>query len=134
MANPAGSAAGSVDSAEVARFDALARRWWDPTGPMAPLHKLNPLRLGYLRDRLALHFGRDARSLTPFTGLRLLDIGCGGGLVAEPMARLGFAVTGIDAAPSNLEVAERHAAESDLAIDYREAAAEDLAEAGESYD
>ena len=134
MANPAGSAAGSVDSAEVARFDALARRWWDPSGPMAPLHRLNPLRLGYLRDRLALHFGRDTRSLSPFTGLSLLDIGCGGGLVSEPMARLGFKVIGIDAAPTNLAVAERHAAESDLAIDYREAAAEDLAEAGESYD
>jgi len=134
MADPAGSAAGSVDSTEVARFAALARRWWDPLGPMAPLHKLNPVRLGYIRDRLAGHFGRDTKSLTPFAGLRLLDIGCGGGLVAEPMARLGFRVTGIDAAGTNIAVARRHAEEADLAIDYREAAAEDIADAGESYD
>ncbi|HVM79803.1 MAG TPA: bifunctional 2-polyprenyl-6-hydroxyphenol methylase/3-demethylubiquinol 3-O-methyltransferase UbiG [Stellaceae bacterium] len=134
MADPAGSAAGSVDSTEVARFAALARRWWDPQGPMAPLHKLNPVRLGYIRDRLAQHFGRDAKSLTPFEGLSLLDIGCGGGLVSEPMARLGFAVTGIDAAGNNIAVARRHAEEAELEIDYREAAAEDLAEAGESYD
>ena len=134
MADPAGSAAGSVDSTEVARFAALARRWWDPQGPMAPLHKLNPVRLGYIRDRLAQHFGRDAKSLTPFEGLSLLDIGCGGGLVSEPMARLGFAVTGIDAAGNNIAVARRHAEEAELEIDYREAAAEDLAEAGESFD
>jgi len=134
MTDPAGSAAGSVDSAEVARFAALAERWWDPQGPMAPLHRLNPVRLGYIRDRLGQHFRSDAHSLAPFSGLRLLDIGCGGGLVAEPMARLGFSVTGIDAAGTNIGVARRHAQEADLTIDYREGTAEDLAEAGESFD
>lgn len=134
MAERADGAAGSVDSGEVARFAALAQRWWDPRGPMAPLHKLNPVRLGYIRDRLAQHFRRDPRSLTPFSGLSLLDIGCGGGLVAEPMARLGFAVTAIDAAGANVAAALQHAEDAGLEIDYREAAAEMLAAAGERFD
>jgi 2-polyprenyl-6-hydroxyphenyl methylase/3-demethylubiquinone-9 3-methyltransferase len=130
MASPAGT----IDREEVERFSALAETWWDPKGSMAPLHKLNPARLQFLRDALAAHFGRDPRSLTPFEGLRLLDIGCGGGLVAEPMARLGFAVTAIDAAEPNIAIARGHAAASGLVIDYRAAAAEDLVASGERFD
>jgi 2-polyprenyl-6-hydroxyphenyl methylase / 3-demethylubiquinone-9 3-methyltransferase len=127
-------AAGSVDRDEVQRFAALAETWWDPKGSMAPLHKLNPARLGFLRDALAGHFGRDPKGLEPFAGLRILDIGCGGGLVAEPLARLGAAVTGIDAAESSIAVARAHARGMDLEIDYRSAAAEELAAAGERFD
>ncbi len=126
--------ASTIDQDEVERFSALAETWWDPKGQWRPLHKLNPARLQFLRDALAAHFGRDSRSLTPFEGLRILDIGCGGGLVAEPLARLGFAVTAIDAAEPNIAVARAHAAAGGLAIDYRTAAAEDLAASGERFD
>ena len=124
----------TVDSAEIARFAASAASWWDPSGAFRPLHQLNPTRLSFIRDRFAAHFGRDIRAIKPFAGLRLLDIGCGGGLVSEPMARLGAAVTGIDAAGEALAVARAHAAGAGLDIDYREAAAEDLSAAGESFD
>lgn len=124
----------TVDDAEVARFAASAASWWDPSGQFRPLHQLNPVRLTFIRDRLAAHFGRDIRATKPFGGLRLLDIGCGGGLVCEPMARLGAAVTGIDAAAEALAVARAHAAGAGLDIDYREAAVEELAAAGESFD
>ncbi|HEX6841925.1 MAG TPA: bifunctional 2-polyprenyl-6-hydroxyphenol methylase/3-demethylubiquinol 3-O-methyltransferase UbiG [Stellaceae bacterium] len=124
----------TVDRAEVTRFAASAASWWDPSGQFRPLHQLNPVRLAFIRDRLAAHFGRDIRATKPFAGLRLLDIGCGGGLVSEPMARLGAAVTGIDAAGEALAVARAHAADAGLEIDYREAAVEELAAAGESYD
>jgi 2-polyprenyl-6-hydroxyphenyl methylase / 3-demethylubiquinone-9 3-methyltransferase len=127
-------AAGSVDREEVQRFDAQAETWWDPKGSMAPLHKLNPARLGFLRDTLAAHFKRDHRSLAPFVGLRILDIGCGGGLIAEPLARLGAAVTGIDAANSSIAVARAHALGMGLEIDYRTATAEELSAAGERFD
>jgi 2-polyprenyl-6-hydroxyphenyl methylase/3-demethylubiquinone-9 3-methyltransferase len=123
----------SVDPGEIARFAALADAWWDPAGQFKPLHRLNPVRIGYIRDRLAAHFGRDPAQPRPLDGVRLLDIGCGGGLVAEPMARLGAEVTGIDAAAQSLAVARLHAGQSGLAIDYRHAAAEDLAAAGESF-
>src|SRR6266704_2649918 len=99
----------TVDPAEIARFAALAKSWWDPDGKFKPLHRLNPVRLAFLRERLIAHFGRDSGSLRPFQGLRLLDIGCGGGLVAEPMTRLGFAVTGIDAAAETVLTARSHA-------------------------
>jgi 2-polyprenyl-6-hydroxyphenyl methylase/3-demethylubiquinone-9 3-methyltransferase len=124
----------TVDPEEIARFSRIADEWWDPAGNFAPLHKLNPTRLAYLRDRLLDRFGRDEAALQPFAGLTLLDIGCGGGLVAEPMARLGFAVTGIDAAGKSLDVARAHAAAGGLAIDYRAATAEALAMAGERFD
>ncbi len=122
----------TVDRAEVARFARMAASWWDPEGEFRPLHRLNPVRVAFIRDRLVRHFARDSRALAPFAGLRLLDIGCGGGLVAEPMARLGFAVTAIDADRTALGVARAHAAAMGLAIDYREAAVEDLA--GASFD
>jgi 2-polyprenyl-6-hydroxyphenyl methylase/3-demethylubiquinone-9 3-methyltransferase len=122
----------SIDAADVARFSAIAAEWWDPRGKFAPLHRLNPLRLGFIRDQALAHFQRDGRPRTPFTGLRLLDIGCGGGLLCEPMARLGFSVTGVDASGRNIAVAATHAEESGLAIDYRAAAAEDLLAAGEA--
>jgi 2-polyprenyl-6-hydroxyphenyl methylase/3-demethylubiquinone-9 3-methyltransferase len=127
-------AADTIDPVEIERFSALAASWWDPGGKMAPLHRLNPARLGLLRASLTRHFGRESASLTPFGGLRLLDIGCGGGLVAEPMARLGFAVTGIDAAQANIEAARAHAGAAGLEIDYRASTAEGLAEAGEQFD
>jgi len=124
----------SIDVAEVERFSALAETWWDPKGSMAPLHRLNPARLGFLRQTLAAHFGRDARSLSPFDGLRILDIGCGGGLISEPLARLGAVVTGIDAAEANIAVARAHARGADLEVDYRQASAEELSAAGERFD
>jgi 2-polyprenyl-6-hydroxyphenyl methylase/3-demethylubiquinone-9 3-methyltransferase len=116
----------SIDPGEVAKFSALAAQWWDPAGKFAPLHKFNPVRLGFIRAQAAAHFGRDGRSLRPFEGLSLLDIGCGGGLLAEPMARLGFAVTGADASEKNIGTARAHAAQSGLAIDYRASSAESL--------
>jgi 2-polyprenyl-6-hydroxyphenyl methylase/3-demethylubiquinone-9 3-methyltransferase len=130
----AGAEAGTVDRAEVARFAKSAAAWWDPEGDFAPLHKINPVRLAFIRDHLAAHFGRDIRGTRPFAGLRLLDIGCGGGLVSEPLARLGFAVTGIDAEAETLAIARRHAEASGIAVDYRQATAEDLAAAGERFD
>lgn len=126
--------ASSIDPDEVARFAAIAEAWWDPNGKFRPLHKFNPIRLGYVRDHVAAHFGRDVTGARPFAGLRLIDIGCGGGLVAEPMARLGFDVTGVDATERNIGVASAHAAEQELDIDYRFAAAEDLVAAGETFD
>ena len=124
----------SVDPAEIARFAALAEEWWDPHGKFRPLHKFNPVRLEFIRDSLAGHFGRDPLKARPFSGLRLLDIGCGGGLVAEPMVRLGAVVSAIDAAEKTIRVARLHAEQSGLSIDYRHAAAEELVAAGESFD
>jgi 2-polyprenyl-6-hydroxyphenyl methylase/3-demethylubiquinone-9 3-methyltransferase len=120
----------SVDPAEVARFSALAAKWWDAKGEFAPLHKFNPVRLGFIRDQAADHFGRDPKARTPFEGLRLLDIGCGGGLLSEPMSRLGFAVTGADASARNIGTAKAHAEPLGLGIDYRCATAEQLLEEG----
>jgi len=122
----------SIDAADVARFSAMAAEWWDPKGKFAPLHRFNPLRLGFIRDRALARFGRDDRARAPFTGLRLLDIGCGGGLLCEPMARLGFSVTGVDASERNIAVAATHAKAGGLAIDYRAGAAEALLAAGEA--
>ena len=123
-----------MDPGEVAKFSALAAEWWDPAGKFAPLHKFNPVRLAFIRREAAARFGRDAQSLRPFEGLTLLDIGCGGGLLSEPMARLGFAVTGADASQRNIGTARAHAAQSALPVDYRAATAEQLAEEGRSYD
>jgi 2-polyprenyl-6-hydroxyphenyl methylase/3-demethylubiquinone-9 3-methyltransferase len=124
----------TVDPAEIARFSAQAASWWDPAGSFRPLHRLNPARLRFIRDELTAHFGRDPRSLTPFAGLTLCDIGCGGGLIAEPMARLGCAVTAIDADAEAIAVARTHAAGGGLDIDYRDATAESLAADGAQFD
>lgn len=124
----------SIDPAEVAKFSVLAAEWWDPAGKFAPLHKFNPVRLGFIRREVATHFGRDGRSLRPFEGLSLLDIGCGGGLLSEPMARLGFAVTGADASDRNIGTAKAHAAQSGLAIDYLASSAESLVAQGADFD
>jgi 2-polyprenyl-6-hydroxyphenyl methylase/3-demethylubiquinone-9 3-methyltransferase len=129
-----GTAAGSADPAEVAKFTALADTWWALEGPFRPLHKFNPIRIDILTRRLAAHFGRDAAAERPFEGLSLLDVGCGGGLIAEPMARLGFSVTGIDASEKNVGIAADHAARMRLAIDYRAARPEDVADLREGFD
>ncbi len=134
MERETAAAGGTIDPDEVERFSRLAGQWWDPHGPMAALHKFNPVRLGYIRDIAAAHFGRDAKRLGSLTGLRLLDIGCGGGLLCEPLARLGAAVVGADPSERNIAVARHHATQSGLTIDYRQAAAETLAAAGETFD
>ena len=124
----------SVDPREVEQFSKLAARWWDPRGPMAPLHKLNPVRLAYIRDHAAEHFGRDPSKLGCLKGLRVLDIGCGAGLLTEPLTRLGAEMTGIDPAEKNIAAARAHAAESGAMVDYRDTTAEALAGAGEQFD
>jgi 2-polyprenyl-6-hydroxyphenyl methylase/3-demethylubiquinone-9 3-methyltransferase len=130
----ADSAHTTVDPAEIERFSRIAGEWWDPAGKFAPLHRLNPLRIGYIRDRAAQHWQRDALSGVPLQGLSVLDIGCGGGLLSEPMARLGARVTGVDAAARNVGVAARHAEKQGLAIDYRRGTAEALAASGNQFD
>jgi 2-polyprenyl-6-hydroxyphenyl methylase / 3-demethylubiquinone-9 3-methyltransferase len=122
----------SIDPADVARFSAIAAQWWDAHGDFAPLHRFNPVRLAFIREQALERFDRDAKARAPFEGLRLLDIGCGGGLLCEPMARLGFRVTGADASDDNIAVASAHAAGAGLAIDYRAATAESLLAAGET--
>lgn len=124
----------TIDPAEVAKFEAMAAEWWDPEGKFKPLHMLNPCRLDYITGQIAAEFDRDLAKDMPFAGLRILDIGCGGGLLSEPMARLGAEVTGADAAAGNIPVAQVHAAQSGLTIDYRHTSAEALAEAGETFD
>jgi 2-polyprenyl-6-hydroxyphenyl methylase/3-demethylubiquinone-9 3-methyltransferase len=124
----------TVDPAEVAKFEAMAAEWWDPNGKFKPLHMLNPCRLDYIVGQIAAEFGRDPAADRPFEGLRLLDIGCGGGLLSEPMARLGADVVGADAAARNIPVAQIHAEQSGLDIDYRHTTAEDMAAAGERFD
>ncbi len=124
----------TVDPAEVAKFEAMAAEWWNPHGKFKPLHMLNPCRLDYITKQIAAEFDRDLAAPNPFEGLRLLDIGCGGGLLSEPMARLGATVVGADAAGGNIPVAQVHAAQSELDIDYRHTTAEALADDGESFD
>lgn len=124
----------SVDPAEVAKFEAMAAEWWDPNGKFRPLHRMNPCRLDYIVSQVAGEYGRDTGAARPFEGLRLLDVGCGGGLLSEPMARLGATVTGIDASEGTTGVAAAHAAQSGLAIDYRQMTAEDLAASGARFD
>ena len=124
----------SVDPAEIAKFSALAEAWWDPAGKFRPLHRLNPVRLAYIRDRAAARFAREALALRPLAGLCLVDIGCGGGLLSEPLARMGAQVTGIDAAEMSIAAARRHAEESELEIDYRQETAEALVETGARFE
>lgn len=124
----------TVDPAEIEKFQAMAAEWWDENGKFKPLHMLNPCRLDYITAQIAGEFDRDLKSPEPFRGLRILDIGCGGGLLSEPMARLGATVVGADAAAGNIPVAQVHAQQSGLDIDYRHTTAEALAEAGEQFD
>jgi 2-polyprenyl-6-hydroxyphenyl methylase / 3-demethylubiquinone-9 3-methyltransferase len=123
-----------IDAGEVEKFNRLASEWWDPQGKMKPLHKFNPVRLTYLRDTLAAHFERDIMAPEPFKGLTLLDIGCGGGLLSEPLARLGFTVTGIDPARNNVDVAKVHAEKSGVSVTYRKVTAEVLVAEKASFD
>ncbi len=124
----------TIDQDEVARFSAIAAEWWDPAGKFRPLHKFNPVRLTYIKEQVCSRFDRDPDDPLAFKGLRFLDIGCGGGLLCEPMARLGAEVIGADPGTTNIEVAKLHATQSGLAIDYRATSAEELAEAGEIFD
>lgn len=124
----------TIDAAEVAKFEAMAAEWWDPNGKFKPLHQMNPCRLHYITSQISAEFDRNLTQPHPFAGLRILDIGCGGGLLSEPMARLGATVVGADAAERNIPVAKLHAEQSGLTIDYRNTTAEALAEAGEQFD
>ncbi len=132
MSNVASGA--TVDPDEVAFFAAIADSWWDPHGPFKPLHKLNPTRLKYIRETMCEHFSLDQKSIKPFGGLRILDIGCGGGLISEPMTRLGANMVSVDASMKNIRVASLHAEQSNLKIDYRNVTAESLVEDGEKFD
>ncbi|MFZ3353735.1 MAG: bifunctional 2-polyprenyl-6-hydroxyphenol methylase/3-demethylubiquinol 3-O-methyltransferase UbiG [Xanthobacteraceae bacterium] len=125
---------GTIDADEIAHFSRLAGQWWDLRGPWATLHRFNPVRLGYIRDRAAAHFHRDPARLDSLKGLRILDIGCGGGVLSEPLARLGAATVGADPVEENIAAAAHHAAQAGLTIDYRSTTAEALAEAGERFD
>lgn len=128
------SSATTVDEAEIAHFSAMADEWWDAAGKFKPLHQMNPVRLQFIRDHISTAFGRDVTSSAPLNGLKLLDVGCGGGLICEPMARLGATITGIDAAEKNIHIASLHAQQMGLAIDYRHTTAEALAASGAQYD
>lgn len=124
----------AVDKAEVERFGAIASEWWNPAGKFRPLHQINPVRLAFLRERLLAHFGRDGRAVKPFGGLRVLDLGCGGGLISEPLARLGAEVTGLDPAAENIEVARAHAARQLISIEYVQGTSGDLVGQGRRFD
>ncbi len=124
----------TVNPAEIAHFNAMAAAWWNPDGPSKPLFALNPPRLAFVRDQLCARFARDPRMSQPLSGLRLLDLGCGGGLVSEPLARMGATVVGADAAEENIGIAKAHAAEMELAIDYRATTAEALVDEGARFD
>lgn len=124
----------TVDKDEVERFSRIAEEWWDLNGKFKPLHKINPVRLAYMREKICDFFARDAEKTAPFSGLTFLDIGCGGGLISEPVSKLGASVTGIDASEKNIAVAEAHARKGGLNIDYRATTAEALAATGAQYD
>lgn len=127
-------ATGTVDPAEVARFSAMAAEWWDPVGKFRPLHLLNPVRLAYVKERICAHYDRDEMSTDALRGLSIVDIGCGGGLISEPISRLGASVVGIDPSPTNIEIARLHAERSGATVDYRATTAEDLVETGTRFD
>ncbi|WP_245622429.1 bifunctional 2-polyprenyl-6-hydroxyphenol methylase/3-demethylubiquinol 3-O-methyltransferase UbiG [Devosia epidermidihirudinis] len=124
----------TINDAEIAKFTAMAEEWWDPKGKFKPLHKFNPVRLGYIREHLLSHFGRDGSDMRPLEGLEILDVGCGGGLLCEPLARLGATVTGIDAAERNIAIARLHAEKTGLDIAYSATTSEALAATGKQFD
>jgi len=128
------AAKSTIDQSEVDRFSAMAAEWWSPTGKFKPLHKFNPVRLTYIRDKAAENFGLDPKRPKPLEGLRVLDIGCGGGLLSEPVARMGATVVGADPSEKNIGIASTHAKASGVSVDYRAVTAEQLAEAGETFD
>jgi 2-polyprenyl-6-hydroxyphenyl methylase/3-demethylubiquinone-9 3-methyltransferase len=134
MARRDAALGGSIDHAEIAKFTAMAEAWWDPAGAFRPLHRLNPVRVEFIRDRLLARTGRDATDSEPLQGLSILDIGCGGGLLAEPLARLGAEVTGVDAAERNIEIARAHAAATGVKVTYLPCSAEDLVARGGQFD
>lgn len=134
QARPTASATNTASPDEIERFSRLASTWWDVHGEFGQLHKLNPVRIGFIRDHVLAHFGRDGATATPFAGLGMVDLGCGGGLLTEPMARLGARVTGIDAEANAIAVAEAHARQSNLDITYRCVLPEVLAAEGEAFD
>jgi 2-polyprenyl-6-hydroxyphenyl methylase/3-demethylubiquinone-9 3-methyltransferase len=129
-----GPSASSIDRDEVARFESIAATWWDPAGPMRVLHRFNPVRLAYIRDAACRHFGRDPKAPFPLEGLAIVDVGCGGGVLSEPLARLGARVTGLDPAPTNVKVAQAHADAAGVRVDYRARTIEDVVAAGERFD
>lgn len=131
---PLATAPANLDPAEVERFERLAGEWWDANGKLRPLHQQGPARLGFIRDALVRHFGRPQGELKPLAGLSILDVGCGGGLVSEPLARLGATVTGIDPTVDSIAVARRHAQAQGLAIAYRTSSVEELVATGASFD
>lgn len=130
----ASTAQTTIDQTEVDRFSKMADEWWDPKGKFRPLHKFNPVRLAYIREKAVAHFNLTSKAPKPLEGLRLLDIGCGGGLLSEPMYRMGATVMGADASETNIEIAKIHAEQSELAIDYHAVTSEQLAEDGEKFD
>src|SRR5690606_39841824 len=123
-----------VNDAEISKFTAMAEEWWNPNGKFKPIHKFNPVRLGFIREHLLAQFGRDGSLMRPFEGLSIVDVGCGGGLLCEPLARLGAPVTAIDAAERNISIAPLHAEKSGLAIDYRATTSHALVATGLRYD
>ena len=124
----------TIDNQEISKFEKMANEWWNPSGKFKPLHKFNPIRLSFMRSKICQHFNLDDKSLQPLTNLKILDIGCGGGLISEPFCNMGGDVLAIDASPINIEIAKTHAQKSNLKINYLASSAEDLAQTNQQFD